>query len=119
MNIDSFPFSVTFVDGASYSSPEQMYRIAADFADPNLSSYKMLFDGCSSEELISLVDVVALIIEENSPNLFDHMDFDEEEYMLDMHVDSDWALQGFLALAGPVFRDLDLLTGYVHTVAAR
>ncbi len=109
-----FPFTVEFVGNA-----EQFYRLSADFEEPELLRYKSLFDEYSSlESLISLVDVAALVIEEAAPALLDCMDFDEEGYLLDMHVDSEENLQLFKAKICPVFQNVTVLAGYVKRVAA-
>jgi len=114
------PFEVKLVNGALYGSPEQMYQILADFSLPNLSLYKVLFDKYGIDEgLLSLVDLVALIIRENEPNLLEHLDFDEESYQLDMHVNNEAALQEFESVVCPVFRDLEELKGYVRRIAGR
>ncbi|MCC3158956.1 immunity 51 family protein [Hymenobacter sp. 15J16-1T3B] len=119
--LNSFPFAVEFVDGAQYGSPEQMYQLRADFDQPHLSAYKALFDQYGATQgLLSLVDVTLLIIEgSNYPDLVDHMDFDEEAYALDMHVDSPEALRQFAAIVCPAYQDLEQLRRYVRNVAAR
>ncbi|WP_125916417.1 hypothetical protein [Hymenobacter coccineus] len=113
-----FPFSVTFVNGARHGSPEQMYQILVDFGSPDLSAYKSLFEKYSpSEGLISLVDVVTLIIEGNAPDLLDHMDFDEEGYLLDMYADSEMAVQEFASVVCAAFQDIEELGRYVRKIA--
>ncbi|OUJ74922.1 hypothetical protein [Hymenobacter crusticola] len=118
--INCFPFEVHFVNGAARGSPEQMYQVIADFSSPAFSSYKALFDKYGAAEgLLSLVDLTAFIIEERAPTLLDHLDFDEEGYQLDMHVDSDAALQVFRSAACPVFQNLDELTKYLIRIVGR
>lgn len=93
-----FPFEVNLIGDA-----EQMYQLYADFEAQNLLPCKFLLDKYSSPEgLISLVDITALIIQEKAPALPDCIDFDEESYLLDMHVDSAEALQLFASTICPV-----------------
>lgn len=113
-----FPFSITFVNGALRGSPEQMYQILADFESPDLSAYKSLFEKYSPPEgLISLVDIVTLIIEGNAPDLSDHLDFDEEGYLLDIYADSEEAVQEFASVVSPAFQDIEELKRYVRKIA--
>lgn len=113
-----FPFQVQFVNGASYGSPEQMYRVSADFDTLALVSYKMLLDryGAAKGQL-SLVEVVSLIIEDNALGLLDHLDFDEEGYQLAMHADSADAIQTFATAICPAFCDMKQLERYIQKIA--
>jgi hypothetical protein len=115
-----FPFKVIFKNGALYGSPEQMYEINADFLSPEFSAYKALVDryGALKGEL-SLVDVTALIIEDAAPSLLDHMDFDEESYQIDMHADSEAALEHFISIVCPVYQNLEILESFIHRVSGR
>ena len=92
-----------------------MYQIVADFESPELAAYKLLFERYSpAQGLISLVDIVALIIETNASEMADHMDFDEEGYTLDMYADSETAAKEFVSVVCPVFRDINELERYVR-----
>ena len=106
-----FPFEVKFVDGARYGSPGQMYQIVADFTKSELSAYKSLFRKYSIRAGydFSLVEIAVLLIDLNTDDLLDHMDFDEEGDLLYLHVDSEEALQEFAAVVCPIFRDLTKL----------
>lgn len=113
-----FPFQVEFVNGALYGSPEQMYRISVDFDTPALISYKTLFDRYKTTNgQFSLVEVASLIIQANALNLLDHLDFDEEGYLLDTHADSAEAVQEFTAAVCPAFRDREQLERYIQKIA--
>jgi hypothetical protein len=113
-----FPFQVQFVNGITYGSPEQMFQIIADFEAPELSEYKELFDKYGAADgLLSLTDITTLIIECSAPDLLDHMDFDEESYQLDMRTDSEKALQEFVSVVCPAFRDIEELERYVRRIA--
>ena len=113
-----FPFTITSVNGALHGSPEHMYQIVADFESPELAAYTSLFDRYSpAKGLISLVDIAALIIESNATELADHMDFDEEGYVLDMYADSEVAVQEFASVVCPVFQDIEALERYVRKIA--
>jgi hypothetical protein len=113
-----FPFNISFVNGALHRSPEQMYQILADFGSPSLSVYRSLFEKYSPPEgLISLVDVVTLIMEGSAPDLLDHMDFDEEGYLLDMYADGEKAVQEFALIVCSAFQDIEELERYVRKVA--
>lgn len=115
---DSYPFKVKFINGATFGSPEQMYSITADFASQELHEYKSFFDRYGvTDGRLSLVDVTALIIEGNIPDLLDHMDFDEEGYLLDMHADSEEAVQGFISIVCKAFQDFEKLERYVLRIA--
>lgn len=108
-----FPFGVKYVGEA-----EQLYQLFADFDSLHLSSYKLLFDKYGSLNCpVSLVDVTALVLEEVAPELLDCVDFDEERYLLDMHVDSEENLQAFSAKVCPVFQNLVLLESYIKRTA--
>ena len=110
-----FPFKVNFVN-----EDEQMYQIVADFNLPDLAAYKALFNMYNSPAgLISLVDITMLIIEDNAPALLDNMDFDEEGYQLDMHVDSENNLQQLISIVCPTYQDLKELEIYVRKTAGR
>ncbi|RZK19216.1 MAG: hypothetical protein EOO56_14615 [Hymenobacter sp.] len=110
---NTFPFEVKFIGDA-----EQFYQLSADFEEPKLLLYKLLLDKYRSPNgLISLVDNAALVIEETVPDLLDHMDFNEESYLLDMHVDSAESLQTFVAKVYPIFQSLTLLEAYVKRIA--
>ncbi|QKG52554.1 hypothetical protein [Hymenobacter sp. BRD67] len=96
-----------FINGASYGSPEQMYRIAVDFETPALANYKELFDNYGAANgMLSLVEVITLIIEGNAPDLLEHLDFDEEGYLLDMHADSKVVLEKFASVVCSKFRNI-------------
>ncbi|GAB2870862.1 hypothetical protein [Hymenobacter ruber] len=113
-----FPFSIMFANGKLHGSPEQMYQIVADFDSPDLTAYKALFEKYSpAVGLISIINIVALIIESSSPNLADHMDFDEEGFQVDMYADSEEAVQEFASVVCPTFQDLEELKRYVRKVA--
>lgn len=113
-----YPFEIKFINGAAFDSPEQMYSITAEFASQELKNYKLLFDKYGAAHgRLSLVDVTALIIEGNLPDLLDHMDFDEEGYLLDMHADSEEAVQAFISIVCKVFQDLEQLERYVLRIA--
>ncbi|RYU83254.1 hypothetical protein [Hymenobacter persicinus] len=112
--MDSFPFEVRFINGAQHGSPEQMYQVFADFSPPELATYKALFQKYSSAgDDFSLVEVTFLLIDFNTDDLVDHMDFDEEGFLLDMHLDSESALQEFIDVACPIFRDMAELESYL------
>jgi len=58
-------------------------------------------------------------MEELAPELLDHVEFDEEGYLLDMYLDSETALQTFIAVICPVFQQLALLEAYMCRIADR
>lgn len=110
---DYFPFAVESVNDA-----EQMYRISADFEQPQLAAYKALFDRYGAKQRMLLADIVFAIIDSsNQTDLAEHIDFDEEGYLLDMHVDSEEALQQFAAVVCPVCRQPEQLEHHVRRVA--
>lgn len=111
--LPSFPFAVLPTD-----DPERPYQLLAKFDEPELASYKALFDKYSlADYRVSLVDVTVLIIEERASSLLDHLEFDEEGYWLDMYVEHEPALPLFISTVCPVFQDLALLETYVRQVA--
>ncbi|WP_022824939.1 hypothetical protein [Hymenobacter norwichensis] len=115
-----FPFEVRFINGALYGSPEQMYQIVVNFQSSEFTGYEALFNKYGLQEgALSLVDLTALIIESTSPDLLDNMDFDEEGYQLDMHIDSEVNLQQLLSVICPVYRDLAELERYIRRVTSR
>jgi hypothetical protein len=112
-----FPFDVKFVNGALYGSPEQMYQIVADFSKPELAAYKSLFRkyAAAGGDDSSPVEVAFLIIEHNTDDLLDYMDFDEEGDLLKMHVSNESALEEFASVVCPIYRDLTELESYVQS----
>jgi len=97
-----------------------LYRILAAFDTPEVSIYKQLSDKYSRVDWrISLADTTALIMEERVTDLLDHIEFDEEGYLLDMCLDSDKALHIFITVVCPIFRQLPLLEDYIRRVADR
>ena len=117
--MNAFPFKVHFVNGALSGSPEQMHQILAEFDSPDLLRHKALFDKYGLDEgLLSLVDFTALIIENNSPELLDHLDFNEEGYLLDIYADSEAAVQDFVSNICPAFRDIKELESYVQRIVS-
>lgn len=118
---NSFPFSVTFnADALSDEAPWQLYQVSANFDTPDLAAYKLLSDKYSQVDWrVSLVDTTALIMKEKAPGLLDHIEFDEEGYLLDMYLDSEEALQILITIICPVFQQLDLLETYLRRVANR
>jgi hypothetical protein len=118
---NTFPFSVTYnQDALLDDSPWQLYQVLAAFNTPELVAYKKLSDKYSRTDWrISFVDVTALIMKERSPDLLDHVEFDEEGYLLDMYLDSEVALHTFTTIICPVFRQLPLLENYMRRIADR
>jgi hypothetical protein len=118
---DTFPFNVTYNQDALLDDfPWQLYHISAAFDIPELDTYKQLSDKYSQVDWrISFIDVTALIMEERAPELLDHVEFDEEGYLLDMYLDSDTALRTFIAVICPIFQQLPLLEEYMQRVANR
>lgn len=118
---NTFPFSVTYnQDALLNDSPWQLYQVLAAFDATELAAYKQLSDKYSRVDWrISFIDTTALIMEERSPDLLDHVEFDEEGYLLDMYLDSDVALHTFTTIICPIFRQLPLLEEYMRRVAGR
>lgn len=116
-----FPFRVTFnTDALLAKEPWQLYQVLADFNTPELRAYELLFDKYSRVDWrISLVDTTALIMEEQAPELLDHIEFDEEAYLLDMYFDSEAAIQIFITVVCPIFQQLNLLENYLRRIADR
>jgi hypothetical protein len=111
--MSSFPFTISATNDV-----EQPFQVLAKFDASELAAYKSLFDERSlSDYTVPLVDVAALIIEEQAPGLLDHLASDEEGYWLDMYVENESVLQSFIFTICPIFQSIELLTRYVHRVA--
>ncbi|MDO7847010.1 hypothetical protein Q5H92_11625 [Hymenobacter sp. M29] len=109
----SFPFAVLFTDDS-----ERPYQLIAKFDDPELASYKALFDRYSlSDYRVSLVDTTILIVKKQASSLLDYLEFDEEGYWLDMSIEHEPVLPLFISAVCPIFQDLILLETYVRQVA--
>lgn len=111
-----FPFKVNSVNDTLQSSPEQLYQIVADFSSPELADYKSLFKKyrAAGGDDFSLIEVAFLIIEHNTDDLLDYIDFKEHGDLLEMNMSNEEGLQEFVSVVCPIYRDLAALEKYVQ-----
>lgn len=105
-----YPFAV--YDLQEHATPERQYRIVVDLSE--MDDYYTVFErhgfgggGASWAEHIET------ILEEQAPELLDHVELAGEGEIFRAYADSRAATEQFLRLVHPIFADLGSLTKYL------